>query len=50
MTILAQGTVFEKQLRTFYKLDDDGLRALFVKSPIKRINLERKMGTTDFTD
>lgn len=33
----ARQSVFQKRLRDFLELDDDGFRALFAKSPIKRI-------------
>jgi epoxyqueuosine reductase len=38
---LARETVFTHRLRDFLKLDDDGFRALFAKSPIKRIKRAR---------
>ena len=41
MTFHARTTVFEKRLRDFLALDDDGFRALFAKSPIKRIKRPR---------
>ena len=41
MTFHARATVFEKRLRDFLDLDDDGFRALFAKSPIKRIKRPR---------
>ncbi len=41
MTFHARETVFEKRLRDFLGLDDDGFRALFAKSPIKRIKRPR---------
>ena len=37
----ARGSVFEKGLRDFLALDDEGFRALFAKSPIKRIKRAR---------
>jgi epoxyqueuosine reductase len=37
----ARGSVFEKRLRDFLYLDDDGFRVLFAKSPIKRIKRSR---------
>jgi epoxyqueuosine reductase len=37
----ARGTVFEKRLRDFLDLDDEGFRALFAESPIKRIKRPR---------
>jgi epoxyqueuosine reductase len=37
----ARGPVFERRLRDFLNLDDDGFRALFAKSPIKRIKRPR---------
>ena len=37
----ARETVFSKQLRDFLALDDEGFRALFAKSPIKRIKRPR---------
>jgi epoxyqueuosine reductase len=33
--------VFQKRLRDFLALDDDGFRTLFAKSPIKRIKRPR---------
>lgn len=36
-TFQAREPVFNKKLRDFLELDDDGFRALFAKSPIKRI-------------
>ena len=41
MTFHARATVFRKRLRDFLDLDDDGFRALFAKSPIKRIKRPR---------
>ena len=41
MTFHARATVFEKHLRDFLDLDDDGFRTLFAKSPIKRIKRAR---------
>jgi epoxyqueuosine reductase len=41
MTFHARTTVFEKRLRDFLDLDDEGFRALFAKSPIKRIKRPR---------
>jgi epoxyqueuosine reductase len=41
MAFQARGGVFEKRLRDFLELDDDGFRALFAKSPIKRIKRPR---------
>ena len=41
MSFHARATVFEKRLRDFLDLDDDGFRALFAKSPIKRIKRVR---------
>ncbi len=41
MTFHARATVFEKRLRDFLALDDDGFRALFAKSPVKRIKRAR---------
>ncbi|MES2660099.1 MAG: tRNA epoxyqueuosine(34) reductase QueG [Verrucomicrobiota bacterium] len=41
MTFHARASVFEKRLRDFLELDDDGFRALFAKSPIKRIKRPR---------
>lgn len=40
-TFHARGAVFEKQTRDFLALDDEGFRALFAKSPIKRIKRPR---------
>jgi epoxyqueuosine reductase len=37
----AREAVFQKQLRDFLALDDDGFRTLFAKSPIKRIKRPR---------
>jgi len=37
----ARQSVFQKQLRDFLELDDDGFRVLFAKSPIKRIKRNR---------
>lgn len=57
MTFHARQTVFEKRLRDFLELDDDGFRALFAKSPIKRIKRARflrnvciALGNTGSTD
>lgn len=41
ITFHARARVFEKRLRDFLELDDDGFRALFAKSPIKRIKRPR---------
>jgi epoxyqueuosine reductase len=41
VAFLARETVFEKKLRDFLDLDDVGFRALFAKSPIKRIKRPR---------
>ena len=41
MTFHARVIVFEKRLRDFLDLDDEGFRALFAKSPIKRIKRPR---------
>ncbi|NJR42874.1 MAG: tRNA epoxyqueuosine(34) reductase QueG, partial [Akkermansiaceae bacterium] len=41
MIFHARETVFKKRLRDFLDLDDDGFRALFAKSPIKRIKRSR---------
>jgi epoxyqueuosine reductase len=41
MTFHARATIFEKRLRDFLDLDDDGFRSLFAKSPIKRIKRPR---------
>ncbi len=41
MTFHARSSVFEKRLRDFLELDDDGFRGLFAKSPIKRIKRPR---------
>ncbi len=41
ITFHAKATVFEKRLRDFLDLDDEGFRALFAKSPIKRIKRPR---------
>jgi epoxyqueuosine reductase len=41
ITFHAKATVFEKRLRDFLDLDDEGFRALFAKSPIKRIKRSR---------
>jgi epoxyqueuosine reductase len=41
MAFHARSTVFENQLRDFLMLDDEGFRALFAKSPIKRIKRPR---------
>ncbi len=41
LTFHARATVFEKKLRDFLLLDDDGFRQLFAKSPIKRIKRAR---------
>ncbi|MES2996339.1 MAG: tRNA epoxyqueuosine(34) reductase QueG [Verrucomicrobiota bacterium] len=40
-TFLARTSIFEKNLRDFLALDDDGFRVLFAKSPIKRIKRNR---------
>jgi epoxyqueuosine reductase len=40
-TFHARQSVFSKRLRDFLDLDDDGFRALFAKSPIKRIKRAR---------
>ncbi len=37
----ARQSVFQKRLRDFLELDDDGFRTLFAKSPIKRIKRNR---------
>ena len=37
----ARQSVFQKRLRDFLELDDDSFRALFAKSPIKRIKRNR---------
>ena len=37
----ARESVFEKHLRDFLELDDEGFRSLFAKSPIKRIKRNR---------
>jgi epoxyqueuosine reductase len=37
----ARQSVFDKSLRDFLELDDDGFRGLFAKSPIKRIKRSR---------
>ncbi len=37
----ARETVFSKRLRDFLELDDEGFRALFAKSPVKRIKRPR---------
>ncbi len=41
MSFHARTTVFEKRLRDFLELDDDGFRTLFARSPIKRIKRQR---------
>ena len=41
LTFHARSSVFEKQLRDFLALDDEAFRALFAKSPIKRIKRPR---------
>ncbi len=41
MAFSAREAVFKKRLRDFLDLDDDGFRALFAKSPIKRIKRPR---------
>jgi epoxyqueuosine reductase len=41
ITFQARGSVFAKRLRDFLALDDEGFRALFAKSPIKRIKRAR---------
>ena len=41
LTFHARATVFEKKLRDFLLLDDEGFRGLFAKSPIKRIKRPR---------
>jgi len=41
MAFHARETVFNMRLRDFLELDDDGFRALFAKSPIKRIKRPR---------
>jgi len=41
LTFHARRSVFMKRLRDFLDLDDDGFRALFAKSPIKRIKRPR---------
>lgn len=41
MTFHARASVFGKKLRDFLELDDDGFRALFAKSPVKRIKRNR---------
>jgi epoxyqueuosine reductase len=41
ITFHAKATLFEKRLRDFLDLDDEGFRALFAKSPIKRIKRSR---------
>ena len=41
ISFLARETIFEYRLRDFLALDDDGFRALFAKSPIKRIKRAR---------
>ncbi len=40
-TFHAREQVFEKRLRDFLELDDEGFRGLFAKSPIKRIKRNR---------
>lgn len=41
MTFHAREAVFEKRLRDFLELNDDEFRALFAKSPVKRIKRNR---------
>jgi len=41
MAFQARGSVFAKRLRDFLALDDEGFRALFARSPIKRIKRAR---------
>lgn len=41
ITFHTRASVFEKRLRDFLELDDEGFRALFAKSPIKRIKRVR---------
>jgi epoxyqueuosine reductase len=41
ISFLAREQIFKQQLRDFLELDDDGFRALFAKSPIKRIKRAR---------
>jgi epoxyqueuosine reductase len=41
LTFHARTSVFEKNLRDFLDLDDESFRALFSKSPIKRIKRPR---------
>jgi epoxyqueuosine reductase len=41
LTFHARTAVFEKRLRDFLDLDDEGFRKLFAKSPIKRIKRAR---------
>lgn len=41
LTFHARRSVFEKRLRDFLELDDEGFRVLFAKSPIKRIKRVR---------
>ena len=41
ITFHAREAIFEKRLRDFLDLDDEGFRALFAKSPIKRIKRPR---------
>ncbi len=41
MTFHARQSIFQNHLRDFLDLDDDGFRALFAKSPIKRIKRAR---------
>ena len=41
LTFHARASVFEKKLRDFLLLDDEGFRRLFAKSPIKRIKRPR---------
>lgn len=41
MSFHARTTVFEKRLRDFLELDDDGFRTLFARSPVKRIKRQR---------
>ena len=37
----ARSSIFQKRLRDFLELDEEGFRALFAKSPIKRIKRNR---------
>ena len=41
ISFLARDAVFQKRLRDFLELDDEGFRTLFAKSPIKRIKRPR---------